>query len=478
MQSSLGLLKSRLSRQIVAWVFFSLLTIEGIIFVPSYFRRQRQELRDLEQLSQEVLVTVKSNMMVEMAPETLLASALAERSPDSVILGAVLYSQDGQEIDRFDEAPTLSFEAIDKQGILRQLGQNGTRYDVAWPSARFQGRYVLVVRHDATQVKRSMQQYAIAIAGLVIIISLFVTFVTITVLERILINPLLYLRDDLMLAAEAIKQDQPPQFRSLAQPRQDELGEVTRAFGEMFERIAQEIREREAAEAALRDEQEKSESLLLNVLPAAIATRLKNNLSNRGAIADSFGEVTILFADIVGFTELATKVKPTDLVCQLNTVFSAFDGIAERYGVEKIKTIGDAYMAVGGVPNPMDNHAEAVAHMAIEMQQSVQNFCSISGHCFRLRIGIHTGPVVAGVIGVKKFSYDLWGDTVNIASRMESHGVVDRIQVSSATYRRLKDTFAFEDRGCIALKGRGEMRAYLLKGPSTRKQSIKGQSKP
>ncbi|MEM9908398.1 MAG: adenylate/guanylate cyclase domain-containing protein, partial [Cyanobacteria bacterium P01_D01_bin.44] len=364
MQSSLGLLKSRLSRRIVAWVFLSLVTIEGIIFVPAYFRRRGDKLQELEQVSQEVLITVKSNMMVEMAPQALLSSGLEGLRADSVILGAVLYDAQGTVLASFREEPTLSFEAIHAQGILSQRVEQGTRYDVAWPSDRFQGRYVLVVRHDATGVIREMQQYAIAIGGLVTIISLFVTFVTIAVLERILINPLLYLRDDLMLAAEAIKQDQAPQFRSLAQPRQDELGEVARAFGDMFERIAQEIREREAAEAALRDEQEKSESLLLNVLPAAIATRLKNNLSNRGAIADSFGEVTILFADIVGFTELSTKIKPTDLVCQLNSIFSAFDGIAERYGVEKIKTIGDAYMAVGGVPDPMENHAEAVVSMA------------------------------------------------------------------------------------------------------------------
>ncbi|MEO0458913.1 MAG: adenylate/guanylate cyclase domain-containing protein [Cyanobacteria bacterium P01_A01_bin.114] len=462
MQSSLGLLKSRLSRRIVGWVFFSLLTIEGIIFVPSYFRRQRQELKDLEQVSQEVLVTVKSNMMAEMAPQALLENGLTGLSSDSVILGAVLYDKQGTVVDSFREAPTLSFEAISEQGMLSQRVNRGTRYDVAWPSETFQDRYVLVVRHDATGVQRAMGQYAIAIGGLVTIISIFVTLVTVAVLERILINPLLYLRDDLMLAAEAIQQNRSPQFRSLAQPRQDELGEVTRAFKDMFERIAQEIREREAAEVALREEQEKSESLLLNVLPEAIADQLKNNLSNRGAIADSFGEVTILFADIVGFTELSTKIKPTELVCQLNAVFSAFDGIAERYGVEKIKTIGDAYMAVGGVPDPVENHAEAVLNMAIEMQQAVQQFCTASGHCFRLRIGIHTGPVVAGVIGVKKFSYDLWGDTVNVASRMESHGVVDRIQVSGATYQHLKETFAFEDRGCIELKGRGEMRAYLL----------------
>ncbi|MEO0868033.1 MAG: adenylate/guanylate cyclase domain-containing protein, partial [Cyanobacteria bacterium J06642_11] len=182
---------------------------------------------------------------------------------------------------------------------------------------------------------------------------------------------------------------------------------------------------------------------------------LKNDLSNRTAIASRFDNVTILFADIVGFTQLAAHTAPTALVCQLNDIFSVFDALAEQHGLEKIKTIGDAYMVVGGVPAPMANHAEAVMAMAIDMQAAVKR------HGLQLRIGINTGAVVAGVIGKKKFSYDLWGDAVNIASRMESHGVVDRIQVSADSYELLKDTFKFEDRGCIDIKGRGMMHTYL-----------------
>jgi adenylate cyclase len=462
LQSSIGLLKSRLSRRIVSWIFLSIITIEFIIFIPAYGRRRGDELQELETVSQEVLFTIKSNVMAEMTPQLLLSSSQAQIRPGSVILGAILYDTQGNVVDAFGERPTLPFSSQAQAVGAEQLVDQGTRYDVAWPSRQFQDQYVVVIRHDATGVKRYMVQYAIAIAGLVTIISAFVTLVTILVLERLLINPLLYLRDDLLVAAEAIKQDLPPNFRSLAQPRKDELGDVAQAFGAMFQRIAQEIHERKQAEIALRTEQEKSDRLLENVLPVAIANRLKNDLTNRGAIASRFEDVTILFADIVGFTTLAAQIEPTDLVCQLNTIFSAFDNIAEELGLEKIKTIGDAYMVVGGVPDPRSDHAEAILQMALRMQAAIAEFRGQDDQCFHLRIGIHTGPVVAGVIGLKKFSYDLWGDTVNIASRMESHGVTDQIQVSAATYERLKGQFEFCDRGTIELKGRGQMQAYLV----------------
>ncbi|MEL7224335.1 MAG: adenylate/guanylate cyclase domain-containing protein, partial [Cyanobacteria bacterium J06576_12] len=207
------------------------------------------------------------------------------------------------------------------------------------------------------------------------------------------------------------------------------------------------------------------ERLLLNILPAAIAAQLKDSENNRGAIANRFETATILFADIVKFTEIAASTGPTELVCQLNEIFSAFDAIAERHGLEKIKTIGDAYMVVGGVPSPQANHAESVMAMAIEMMAFAQDYPLVTDGRDRklcLRIGINTGPVVAGVIGIKKFSYDLWGDAVNVASRMESHGIVNRIQVSEDTYLQLKETYEFEDRGYLQIKGRGEMRAFLL----------------
>ncbi|MEL6246754.1 MAG: adenylate/guanylate cyclase domain-containing protein [Cyanobacteria bacterium J06627_15] len=465
LQSSMGLLKSKLSRKIVGWVFLSLATIEVAIFIPSYFKERSDRLEDLEEISQEVLFTIKNNVMGDMAPGSLLASGLGGLKPDSVILGATLYTPEGDVIETFGDPPELEAEEI-TNGWTGELTDGGTRYDVSWPAERFADRYIVAIRHDATSVRAQMRQYSLGIALLVILISVFVTLMTILVLERLLINPLLHLRDDLNLAAAAVKRNQPPRFRSLAEPRNDELGEVAQAFGDMFQRIAQEIRERQEAEAALRVEQEKSDQLLLNILPPSIAAQLKNNLTNRGAIASRFESVTILFADIVGFTRLATEVSPVKLVCQLNSIFSAFDSLAENLGLEKIKTIGDAYMVVGGLPEPMSNHAEACIQMAVAMQAATKAFYQESGQCFQLRIGVHTGPVVAGVIGIKKFSYDLWGDAVNVASRMESHGVVNRIQVSEATYQQLKHRFAFEDRGHISIKGRGQMHTYLLKTQS------------
>ena len=208
-------------------------------------------------------------------------------------------------------------------------------------------------------------------------------------------------------------------------------------------------------------EQEKSERLLLNILPEPIALRLKNK---PGTIADNFEEVTVLFADIAGFTQLSAKISPTELVNFLNEIFSEFDQITTDNNLEKIKTIGDAYLVVGGLPNPRSDHAEAIAKLALEMQQKLVEFNQKHGQNLQIRIGINTGPVVAGVIGAKKFIYDLWGDTVNIASRMESHGIVGEIQVTEATYQHLKDKYEFEKRGLINVKGKGEMSTYFLKG--------------
>lgn len=218
---------------------------------------------------------------------------------------------------------------------------------------------------------------------------------------------------------------------------------------------------RKQAEEALRFQKEQTERLLLNILPKPIADRLKQQ---PGTIADDFAEVTVLFADIVGFTQLSAQVSPTALVELLNAIFSEFDHLAERHGLEKIKTIGDAYMVVGGLPVPQMNHAEAIAEMAIDMLATTPKFHIKIGKEFNIRIGINTGPVVAGVIGIKKFSYDLWGDTVNMASRMESHGLPGCIQVTAATYKRLQSQYLFEERGQIHVKGKGEMTTYLLKG--------------
>ena len=169
-----------------------------------------------------------------------------------------------------------------------------------------------------------------------------------------------------------------------------------------------------------------------------------------------------MFADLVGFTKLSAHLSPAELVELLNEIFSAFDELADRYGLEKIKTIGDAYMVVGGLPKPSDNHAESIAEMAIDILAAIAQIRTKAGQPLSIRIGIHTGPVEAGVIGTKKFTYDLWGDTVNTASRMESQGVPGGIQVTVATYERLRHKYVFEERGVISVKGKGDMMTYLL----------------
>ena len=209
----------------------------------------------------------------------------------------------------------------------------------------------------------------------------------------------------------------------------------------------------------LRAEQERSECLLLNMLPEKIAKKLKHS---RASMADGFEEVSVLFADIVGFTELSTNMSPVQLVGLLNRIFSMFDDLCDRYKLEKIKTIGDAYMVVSGLPEPRADHAAAIASMALDMQKSISQLKSREGVQISIRIGINSGPVIAGVIGTKKFIYDLWGDTVNVASRMESLGSPKAIQVTEETYSRLRDQFNFEKRGLIPVKGKGEMMTYWL----------------
>ncbi|MBD1915400.1 MULTISPECIES: adenylate/guanylate cyclase domain-containing protein [Cyanophyceae] len=211
----------------------------------------------------------------------------------------------------------------------------------------------------------------------------------------------------------------------------------------------------------LAQEQQKAEQLLLNILPAPIAGEL---MQTKVSVPQHFDEVTILFADIVGFTSLSHHLSPIKLVDLLNQIFSAFDSLAEQLDLEKIKTIGDAYMVAAGLPTPRADHAEAIAEMALAMQQVTASFQAESGEPLEIRIGINTGVAVAGVIGTKKFIYDLWGDAVNVASRMETSSEPGQIQVTAATYERLKDSYRFERRGCIAIKGRGEMETYWLRG--------------
>jgi len=232
------------------------------------------------------------------------------------------------------------------------------------------------------------------------------------------------------------------------------LGDVSSVNKELEHRI--DVRTRE-----LEDERNRSEELLLSILPSPIARRLEDG---EELIADYFSDATVLFADIVGFTQLSSRLKPSKVVDVLNRLFGKFDAIADKHQVEKIKTIGDSYMAVGGVPIHQDNHADRIANVALEMMPAIEQLGRSLDLPLSARIGVHTGDVVAGVIGRRKFIYDLWGDTVNTASRMESAGVAGRIQCSDHVRTLLDGSFEFESRGEIDIKGKGAMSTFFLTG--------------
>jgi adenylate cyclase len=237
----------------------------------------------------------------------------------------------------------------------------------------------------------------------------------------------------------------------------------------VFTLLAVFAQQRQDALAALRVEQEKAEELLLNILPRSIAERLK---ANTATIADQFDAATILFADVVDFTPLSERLAPGEIVGILDHLFTHFDVLADAYGLEKIKTIGDCYMVAAGVPTPRADHARAMALMALDMREAMRSSDEVGHLGLELRIGINSGPVVAGVIGRKRFLYDLWGDAVNTASRMESQGAPGQIQVTRATYELLTDDFAFEHHGTVDVKGKGELETWYLLGPISQNDHV------
>lgn len=221
------------------------------------------------------------------------------------------------------------------------------------------------------------------------------------------------------------------------------------------------INQKDIAYKLLRAEREKSENLLLNILPKEIAEILKNQ---GGTIADRYDQVSILFADLANFTPLSAELPPNEMVGLLNQIFTYFDSLVDQCGVEKIETVGDEYMAACGIPRPHLKHAQAIAHLALQMLSYMTSFPSHNGRRLEIRIGIHSGPVVAGVIGRKKFAFELFGDTVNTANRMQSHGVPGKIQITRATYELIKDEFICEPRGKVMVKGKGELETWFLVG--------------
>ena len=297
-------------------------------------------------------------------------------------------------------------------------------------------------------------------ALLISLASVILCLSSIVILQRKVLKPLTLLSN----ATEKVGQGD--YAHQIDHRSNDEMGNLVSAFNNMVvdtrESVAalhttnQQLKENQEA---LEEEKQVSENLLLNILPSVIAERLRGG---EMTIADEFPEVSVMFADLVNFTELAEVLGPKDLVKLLNDVFALFDKRLDEFGLEKIKTIGDCYMVVAGVPKPVADHAQRLASFALVIVNDLAQFVEKRGLKIKVRIGLHSGTAVAGVVGTKKFAYDLWGDVVNVASRMESTGTPGMIHVSQAFMSRLQDSFTFSERGDIQVKGKGPMTTYFL----------------
>ncbi|MGQ3297296.1 adenylate/guanylate cyclase domain-containing protein [Reyranella sp.] len=333
------------------------------------------------------------------------------------------------------------------EGVGEVMGYRGVPTLASWGPIRISGvKWGIVAKIDAAEAFAPVYRLErdLLIVGA---IAFFVVIVTGAWLSRSLLGPLRELTAGVRRFA-AGDHDAHVTVRT-----RDEIGQLCLAFNGMIDDINQK-------NVVIETKNRENEELLLNVLPAPIANRLRGG---EKGIADGFAEVTVAFADLVGFTQLSSEMPPAEVVTLLNGLFTRFDVAASELGIEKIKTVGDAYMAVCGLPVPVPNHAERMVRMAIRMVHITREHAMEHGVSMKLRVGINSGPVVAGVIGKSKYIYDLWGDTVNLASRMESGGIPDSVQVTRPVYEKLKDQFVFEARGEIEVKGKGNVEAWVLR---------------
>jgi len=343
------------------------------------------------------------------------------------------------------EASRAALAGLEGTGEI--TGYQGIPILASWGPLAIPGtKWALIAKIDAAEAFAPVYrlQLDLMIAGA---LALLVVILTGAWLSRALLAPLRELTDGVTRFAGG------DYGAKVTVRTRDEVGALCAAFNGMVEEI-------HAKNIVIENKNRENEELLLNVLPAPIASRLRGGEKR---IADGFTEVSVAFADLVGFTAMSSAMPPDDLVSLLNGLFTRFDVAAQEIGIEKIKTVGDSYMAVCGMPEPVANHAERMVRMAIRMVHITREHALEHHVSMSLRVGINSGPVVAGVIGKSKYIYDLWGDTVNLASRMESNGMPDSIQVTRRVYEMLKDEFVFEPRGEIEVKGKGRVEAWLLK---------------
>jgi len=347
---------------------------------------------------------------------------------------------------RIDTAATRAALA-GSEGTGEIIGYRGIATLASWGPLEIPGvKWALVAKIDTEEAFapiHKLRRDLMLVGGL----ALLVVVVTSAWLSSSLLGPLRELTAGVKRFAAG------DYAANVAVRTRDEIGQLCLAFNGMVEELR-------GKNAVIESKNRENEELLLNVLPAPIANRLR---SGEQRIADGFAEVTVAFADLVGFTELTSDMPPRDVVTLLNGLFTRFDAAAQELGIEKIKTVGDAYMAVCGLPVPAPDHAERMVRMAIRMVHITREHAMEHNVSMKLRVGVNSGPVVAGVIGKSKYIYDLWGDTVNLASRMESGGIPDSVQVTRPVYEKLKGLFAFEERGAIQVKGKGSVEAWLLR---------------
>lgn len=333
------------------------------------------------------------------------------------------------------------------EGTGEILGYRGIQTLASWGPVRVSGvKWALIAKIDSSEAFAPVRRLErdLIVVGVVALLAVIVTGAW---LSRSLLGPLRELTAGVRrFAAGDHNAHVPVRTR-------DEIGQLCLAFNGMVDEINEKNH-------VIANKNRENEELLLNVLPGPIANRLRGG---EKGIADGFAEVTVAFADLVGFTAMSSEMPPAEVVTLLNGLFSRFDEAARELGIEKIKTVGDAYMAVCGMPIPVPDHAARMVRMAIRMVHITREHAMEHKVAMKLRVGINSGPVVAGVIGTSKYIYDLWGDTVNLASRMESGGLPDMIQVTRPVYEKLKDQFVFEARGEIEVKGKGNVEAWLLK---------------
>ena len=403
-------------------------TGQTVIFGPDYLARTnpRQFLEDEGEFLAELRAVGAPDIELKRIREYKTTILQLEAKTPSVIAG--LQGKEGDLIEKFEEGRTLALVSYMPLRIsgLHWMIESRMRLDEALKPVR--------------DMRRLFSWWGLGLLLLAILAAWFLT--------RQILRPI----NALLGAVQRVKAGD--LTAKVEWKWKDELGMLSETFNSMTSSVREKTR-------VIEEKNRENEALLLNILPGEIATRLKGG---EHEIADSFAEVTVLFGDLVGFTALSSKIPPDRVVEMLNGLFSRFDQSASELGIEKIKTIGDCYMAVCGLPKPCADHAERMARMALRMTSATREYGLENGIDLRLRIGLNSGPVVAGVIGTTKFIYDLWGDTVNLASRMESTGVPGQVQVTRSVYEHLKDEFELEARGLIQVKGKGEIETWILHG--------------